>query len=545
MTFWRRVLWASGGRHSRIQPSRTSHRTSHRTIAAVSIATPDPNLDDEALERFMALLASSLAEGRWHKLILARPVGSEHDLQRVVVRPLVLRGQPHLSFVSSHTTRDITKNLPLPDGLLQIRQALGQRFRNAHLHTPSEEFQLRFGKKGTGHLSSTRLVGGEVAALAAPAAHDREKQRWIDITRPFLVALGVTTAQHQLVPAMARKWKQINKFVEIFAHALESSRLAKAEQLRVVDFGAGKGYLSFALHDWLRHSRGMAAEVSGVELRADLVAQGKQHIADLGLQGLQMQHGDVRDWNCEPMDVMIALHACDTATDHAIYLGLRAGAQIILCSPCCHKQLRPQLLSPHPLRSVFQHGIHAEQQAEMVTDSLRALLLQAQGYDTQVFEFVALEHTRKNKMILAVKRALPLPAPARDEALQQVAELKQYLGGGLHLFRGQRHHIGYAVYHHAHHATRNAENDHHGKLVVGGGAQIEFDAHVDDRHDDAAQIHHTLDEIGCIGYPGNRFIAAYLLHPQDVDAVLFLAQSESQILFPCNFSGIGLCLCAV
>ena len=380
----------------------------------------------------MALLASSLAEGRWHKLILARPVGSEPDLQREVVRPLVLRGQPHLSFVSSHTTRDITKNLPPPDGLLQIRQALGQRFRNAHLHTPSEEFQLRFGKKGTGHLSSTRLASGVVAALAAPAAHDREKQRWIDITRPFLVALGVTTAQHQLVPAMARKWKQINKFVEIFAHALASSRLAKADQLRVVDFGAGKGYLTFALHDWLRHSRGMAAEVRGVELRPDLVAQGNRHIADLGLQGLQMQQGDVQDIDSggqrEPMDVMIALHACDTATDHAIHLGLRAGAQIILCSPCCHKQLRPQLLSPHPLRSVFQHGIHAEQQAEMVTDSLRALLLQAQGYDTQVFEFVALEHTRKNKMILAVKRALPLPAPARDAALQQVAELKQFFG---------------------------------------------------------------------------------------------------------------------
>ena len=128
-----------------------------------------------------------------------------------------------------------------------------------------------------------------------------------------------------------------------------------------------------------------------------------------------MSQGEVRDLgpgaHREPMDVMIALHACDTATDHAIHLGLRSGAQIILCSPCCQKKLRPQLLSPHPLRSVFQHGIHAEQQAVMVTDSLRALLLQAQGYDTQVFEFVALEHTRKNKMILAVKRALPLPAP--------------------------------------------------------------------------------------------------------------------------------------
>ena len=385
----------------------------------------------------MALLASSHASGDWLRLVLAKPHGAEPGLQRVVVRPLRLRGQDCLSFVYSHATRDITKNLGLPEGLEHIQGLLGASFRNAHLHTPQGETQLVLSKKGKGHVSAHASTHGSThpstpapqhSASAAPATHDREKQRWIDIDRPFLVALGVTNAQHQLVPAMARKWKQINKFVEIFAHALDASPLAKAQQLHVVDFGAGKGYLTFALHDWLCHRRGMAAEVRGIELRADLVLQGNQHIAGLQLQGLRMQQGDVRDGNAEPMDVMIALHACDTATDHAIHLGLQAGAQIILCSPCCHKQLRPQLLSPHPLRSVFQHGIHAEQQAEMVTDSLRALLLQAQGYDTQVFEFVALEHTRKNKMILAVKRGSPLPASARDAALAQVAELKQYFG---------------------------------------------------------------------------------------------------------------------
>ena len=394
-------------------------------------ATPDPR------QRFMALLASSHASGDWLRLVLAKPHGAEPGLQRVVVRPLRLRGQDCLSFVYSHATRDITKNLGLPEGLEHIQGLLGASFRNAHLHTPQGETQLVLSKKGKGHVSAHASTHGSThpstpapqhSASAAPATHDREKQRWIDIDRPFLVALGVTNAQHQLVPAMARKWKQINKFVEIFAHALDASPLATAQQLHVVDFGAGKGYLTFALHDWLRHRRGMAAEVRGIELRADLVLQGNQHIAGLQLQGLRMQQGDVRDGNAEPMDVMIALHACDTATDHAIHLGLQAGAQIILCSPCCHKQLRPQLLSPHPLRSVFQHGIHAEQQAEMVTDSLRALLLQAQGYDTQVFEFVALEHTRKNKMILAVKRGSPLPASARDAALAQVAELKQYFG---------------------------------------------------------------------------------------------------------------------
>jgi len=387
-----------------------------------------------AQARFLALLSQAQGQGQWQRLVLAKHHGTEPDLQRAVVRPIALRGQPQLSFVYSHSTRDITKNLPVDEGLAQIARLLDGTFRNAHLFTPQGETQLVISKKGKGHISTHALPPAVDANEAGPgdapaaAAHDREKQRWLSLDRPFLAALGVTNAQHQLVPAMARKWKQINKFVEVFAHAVGRSSLADAPTLRVVDFGAGKAYLSFAVHDWLTHGQQRQAQVVGVELRPDLVAQGQQTVAQLGLQGMAIVQGDVREWPAGRMDVMIALHACDTATDHAIHLGVKAGAQIILCSPCCHKQLRPQLLSPHPLRSVFQHGIHAEQQAEMVTDSLRALLLQAQGYDTQVFEFVALEHTRKNKMILAVKRAQPMAAAARNEVLAQVDELKRYFG---------------------------------------------------------------------------------------------------------------------
>jgi hypothetical protein len=163
--------------------------------------------------------------------------------------------------------------------------------------------------------------------------------------------------------------------------------------------------------------------------KPDLVAEGNRIVQGLGLQGLRLVQGDVGDAAAAPerFDVMIALHACDTATDAAIHRGIRAGAQLIVCSPCCHKQLRPQLLSPGPLRSVFQHGIHAEQQAEMLTDTLRALLLQASGYETQVFEFVALEHTRKNKMILAVKKPGMLAAEGAA-ALAEADELQRFFG---------------------------------------------------------------------------------------------------------------------
>jgi Methyltransferase domain len=145
----------------------------------------------------------------------------------------------------------------------------------------------------------------------------------------------------------------------------------------------------------------------------------------LGLQGMQYEQGDVREYHPAALNVMIALHACDIATDHAIHLGIRAGAEVILCSPCCHKQVRPQLLSPHPLRPILQHGIHLGQEAEMLTDGLRALLLDAAGYDTQVFEFISLEHTNKNKMILAVKRARAQDA---TEVLGQIHDIKAFYG---------------------------------------------------------------------------------------------------------------------
>ena len=278
---------------------------------------------------------------------------------------------------------------------------------------------MRFSKKGK---PSLHRQANERQALP-PQPHDREKQRLVGLDTPFLAALGVTTPEGELVPAMARKFKQINKFVEVLDHALQASTLQPPTTIRVADFGSGKGYLTFAVHHHLTHALGREADVTGVELRPDLVALCNKAAARLGLAGLHFEHGDVREREPQALDIMIALHACDTATDHAIHLGIRSGAALIVCSPCCHKQLRPQLKSPAVMAPMLQHGIHLGQQAEMLTDSLRALLLQAHGYDTQVFEFVSLEHTSKNKMILAVKRAEALPA---EPVLAQIRAIKDF-----------------------------------------------------------------------------------------------------------------------
>ena len=399
----------------------------------------DPNAPH--LERFDALMCEAAASGRWAQLLMVAYQGGiaaideqGSGLQRLMVRPVVLRNEPHLSFLLRFPTKDITKNLALGEGLQLLQGWLASgAFRNAHLFTPSEEVQLAFSKKGKATVRIGKLSAGAAdaadaegtAGAAAPQAHNRDKHRLLELSRPFLRELGVTDAQGQLIPAMSRKWKQINKFLEVFSSAVAKSSLAERAALHVVDFGSGKGYLTFAVHDWLRHTMGRDARVTGVELRDDLVQLCQRVIGKLKLQGMAYEQGDVRDYHPTDLDVVIALHACDTATDHAIHLGIRAGAQVILCSPCCHKEVRPQLLSPHPLRPILQHGIHQAQEAEMLTDGLRAMLLDAAGYDTQVFEFISLEHTNKNKMILAVKRSQPQD---NAEVVSQIRDIKAFYG---------------------------------------------------------------------------------------------------------------------
>jgi hypothetical protein len=379
------------------------------------------NSERDATEAFFGELMSSLSDGTFIELLLTKHRGEEADLVRVTVRRVLLKDQPNLSFVTHYETRDVTKNHALEEGIQLVRDLLGNAFRAAHLFTANQDVQIAFSKKG-----KPTFGRAEASRASAPTPeHDREKERYVDVSRPFLRALGVTRAGHRVVPAMARKWKQINKFVEIFDHALASSDLAGRDPIHVVDFGSGKGYLTFAVYDYVRSVLGIDARVTGVELREDLVGLCTDVAMRLGMGGLRFRKGDVRSSPPEAMDALIALHACDTATDLAIHLGIRSGAGIILCAPCCHKEIRRQIQSPEILRPVLKFGVHLGQEADMVTDALRALLLEAHGYKTQILEFVSLEHTSKNKMILAVRCG---EAGSRDDVWDQITALKNLYG---------------------------------------------------------------------------------------------------------------------
>lgn len=376
------------------------------------------------MQQFLQTLQQSTQQNTLLKLVLSKYQGQEIDLQRVTIRPIILRDEASLSFVYTYKTKDITKNFNLLESVTLIEQLLND-FKNANLFTQQQELQLSISKKNKASLL-VKQVSGLIDA-ASTVEHDRQKQRLLSLENDFWFDLGVVDAEKRLIPAMSRKWKQINKFIEIFARAVDEAKLDLSQDpIHVVDFGSGKGYLTFAIHDYLRQQYQHQAQVTGVELRDNLVQLCNTAIERCGVNGLNFYQGDVRSYHPQKTDVMIALHACDIATDYAIHTGIRLGAKIIMCAPCCHKQIRPQMLSPQVLKPVLQHGVHLGQEAEMITDGLRALLLEANGYQTQVFEFVSLEHTSKNKMILAIKKQVSLQQ--KQEVLEQIAAIKRFYG---------------------------------------------------------------------------------------------------------------------
>jgi hypothetical protein len=381
-----------------------------------------------SLAGFIRQFLDAFSQNQLLRLVLSRYEGNQSELNRIQIRPILLKSGTQLSVLFENKTFDQTKNFSPEELTPLLTQWLTTEFKAALLECNGSETQLTVSKKGK-VLSNTRKTG--TAAAAPLQSHNREKQRFIDSQAPFLRELGIAGSDGQIAPTMQKKWKQINKFIEIFARALKEAGLLEHKSLTIADFGSGKAYLTFAVAHYLQQLA-LPATVIGVELRQSLVDLCNTTAARLNQPGIRFEQGDVQHYQSTGLDVMIALHACDTATDHAIHMGIRAGASVIMCSPCCHKEIRPQLQSPAVLSPLLQHGIHLGQEAEMLTDGIRALLLEAYGYDTQVFEFIALEHTSKNKMILAVKRPGPV-VPARQLAvLAQISALKQFYGINRH-----------------------------------------------------------------------------------------------------------------
>ena len=382
----------------------------------------------DRIEELLSAVKTAFADGSLIRLKLGGYHGDEPDLKAVEIKKITVKGGDRFSFTYRYKTRDIIKNFIQPEALALLRSGLKDSFRSALLSTTG--FDLLLERNG----DKIRLKRTEVSGREAPTtSHDRAKNRPLAAGKPWLHALGITGKDGAVRNDAQDKFRQINKMVEIFAPLIQA---LKAENPLIVDMGAGKGYLDFALYDYLS-SVGKKADIVGVELREKLVADGNAIAAASGFSGLRFVAGSILDHDAGSADAVIALHACDTATDDAIFKGITAGAALIAVAPCCHKQVRREMeagQADERLTVLLRHGVFMERQAEMVTDTLRALLLELSGYRVKVFEFVSDAHTPKNNLIVAEKDGRH--GRDRDAVLRRIEQIKAMFGIDRHYLEG-------------------------------------------------------------------------------------------------------------
>jgi SAM-dependent methyltransferase len=360
--------------------------------------------------------------------------------QKILGRFVMLKGAPHLSLTLRHATRDVTRNLPANTATEWLRGQLGVAFRSALVCTTQRDWQFISNEMG-----EARLIDHQPASKQAPSReHDQKRSGVLDASaRDWLQGLDVLDVAGKVRVSMADKHRQINHYLEIFSHlatecgwnGAPSTVAARSNHstveprqnsaLQIADMGCGKGYLTFGLWHLLHRVWKQPAKVIGIETRADLVATTNKLAKQIKAEGLEFVSGTIEAALLPHVDALIALHACNTATDDAIKRGIELGAKLIVVAPCCHKEVRPQLGKPEPLASVLSHGLMEERMAEWVTDGLRALFLEWAGYRTKVMEFVGSEHTPKNLMIAAVREREPF---ADETARKRIDELKTFFG---------------------------------------------------------------------------------------------------------------------
>ena len=367
----------------------------------------------DAITQFWETARRATLSGRLVKLTLSKPRQKDTALPRnLYARPVELKGEHQLQVTHRYADREEAKNYPYAEGLRYLQQELATNFYNADLFSLDEQLSVMQSRKGNARLREQPPQHRE-----AVVTHDREKFRAIAADRPYLLALGITTAKGEVTAAGRRKYKQINKFVEIVDGLLREHPLTPGAH--VVDMGSGSGYLTFALYDHLKNTLGLDIRVTGVELRPQLIEKCRQIAAENAFDQLHFVEGYIDSYRPPQLDLLIALHACDTATDDALYQGIRAGAEIMIVAPCCQKQVRRDMVVPDDLKPLLDNGILLERQAAMVTDGLRALYLQGAGYTTKLFEFIPLEHTAKNVMITAVRGKIRAGAQVQWEGVKR------------------------------------------------------------------------------------------------------------------------------
>ena len=414
------------------------------------------------MEKFLNKIKQSFEEGSFVKLTLSKPVGTRFatfeqerlatseqerltaDLRNVYVKPIILRNEKMYSFTYRYERRDETKNYEAKQALETITNLISEIFLNASLFTLTEDVTLLISKKG----KATVMTKAVKEQREQNVGHDKIKNRLINPENPWWFKLGLTTREGKVTADMQHKFKQICKYVEIVDGVMKNVKFDG--KIRIADMGAGKGYLTFALYEYLTQKCKYDIQMEGVEIRPDLVVKINEIIKESNLKDFRFVESSIESFDCQQstvngqqtlcnisdsqilrfsdsIDVLIALHACNTATDDAITKGVESGAKLIICAPCCHKQIRQEMEKSKVVDAITRYGIFMERQAVMITDTIRALIMEYFGYKTQVMEFIEMEHTPKNVLLVGRKTIEP-NAEEKERILNEIKSLKERYG---------------------------------------------------------------------------------------------------------------------
>ncbi|RZK80799.1 MAG: SAM-dependent methyltransferase [Pedobacter sp.] len=386
------------------------------------------------LNQFRDILSQSISRNEMLKASLGNYQGNDATLKNLYIRKVKIKRVEKLSFTYRYKTRDIFKNYDIKEGKDLLLNFMSNDFKICTLFTVHQEIVLEHNKKGEFLIRKKQILDSDKMITFAPdLVHDKVKKRLISsVNKDYLRLLKVTDPEGNVLKNAQDKYRQINQYIEILSSLIKEVPGGKVE--RVVDMGSGKGYLTFALYDYLHNVLNLNTEVVGVEFRKDLVELCSEIALKSDFSQLKFTEGTIQGYQQDIIDILIALHACDTATDDAIYQGISKEAKLIVVAPCCHKQIRREMEKSkikNDVSFLTKYGIFLERQAEMVTDGIRAQILQYYGYKTKVIEFVSDIHTPKNVLLVGIKSKKPDDL-RRRQILDEIKSTKSFFGIGTH-----------------------------------------------------------------------------------------------------------------
>ncbi len=368
-------------------------------------------------------IEKSIEEGLQRLVLSNAPKTAE--ISKVKVNPVVIGGKQRYQVEEYRGAQVFHANCTETEVAEKAEKWLADGcFKQAELLSVFHQRTVLIGKKGTATVKCKKRQDG--AAVVTPREHNRKKRYLLEegTPVPFLIDLGVMTKDGTVVKAKYDKFRQINRFLEFVEDIVPA--LPKHREITILDFGCGKSYLTFALYHYLYTIKGYEVRIVGLDLKKDVIAHCNRLAQSYGYDKLEFLCGDIADYTgMNAVDMVVTLHACDTATDYALYKAIRWGASVVLSVPCCQHEWNRQM-ECEPLQPFLRYGIVKERMSALMTDAFRANVLEACGYRAQLLEFIDMEHTPKNILIRAVKKEKIEQEKMGDCVEQGVKEILSY-----------------------------------------------------------------------------------------------------------------------